>query len=112
MEEVKRVRHDLGARTNWNLLVNAQTLNTYRPGNYRVSRGMLVDYMFGTLGNSEPTETLFYDDTYSNSTVTALYSAYSPQVEPLAGSSPPPVPESMVAMVAGSLIFSSSTNLS
>lgn len=71
----------LGAYTNLVLLTNLDTMSTYRPNNYRVSRAPLQVFEDGDLGNASLTAELFSNPAYSNQTVDIFWSAYSPYVE-------------------------------
>jgi len=105
------VTDEMAARTNnLAILVNANTGNSYRPSNYRVSRAPLLDFQFGGAGNSPPTPNLFYEEgVSSNVNVTALYTAYSADVASLAGLTPPPIPGATDSNLLGRLEIEAET---
>jgi len=100
---------DFAARTNLGLFMNQQTGNTFRPGNYRVSRVMIPEYGFGTAGNGGLTEDLFFQEGFSNTVVEALYTAYAPWVLGAASTSVAPLEGATLSNLVGRLEIDAKT---
>lgn len=69
----------LASETNFVLLTNLLTLSTYMPGNYEVTRLTPIEFLGGGKANpsaSTNANVILQNSTYTNTTVTNLYSAY------------------------------------
>ena len=79
----------LATDTNFNVLTNIVSSETFRPSSFILSRIAPCDYVFfGIPSNSVVTPDLFYNPVYSNRVATNIYAAYSAEVDNLASRLP------------------------
>ncbi|MCF7763223.1 MAG: hypothetical protein K9N62_06075 [Verrucomicrobia bacterium] len=79
----------VASETNFVILTNLVTLNTFMPGNYEVTRETPRSFARGMGPNATNAADLIYNATYTNDLATNLYSAYGYNVTNLAFILPP-----------------------
>lgn len=91
----------LASETNRGVFQNINSLITFRPGNYNLSRLDDGTYAFGFQGNSYPDAAFLYDrTTFSNNVVSGEYAGYRAFVDDLSAE-PPPLPGGTVTNLPG-----------
>jgi hypothetical protein len=70
----------LASDTNWVMLTNLTTLNTFRPATYELTRSTPFEFFTGASGNTPLSSNLFYDASFSNTFVTNAYAAYAAEI--------------------------------
>ncbi len=79
----------LATDTNFTVLTNIVSAETFRPSSYILSRIAPCDYLFfGIPSNSVVTSDLFYSPIYSNRVAANIYAAYEAEVDNLASRLP------------------------
>ncbi|MDA1273106.1 MAG: hypothetical protein O2960_03495 [Verrucomicrobia bacterium] len=79
----------VASETNFVILTNLSTLNTFMPGNYEVTRATPREFLGGARPNATNAAALIYNPTYTNDLATNLYTAYRYNVTNLAFVLPP-----------------------
>jgi hypothetical protein len=75
----------IASETNFLLLTNLVSLNTYRPSTYEVTRVPPFEFFAGRRGNATNPAALLFNPTYTNMTVTNVYAAYDFRITNVAG---------------------------
>lgn len=79
----------IASETNFTILTNLMTLNTFMPGNYEVTRATPFQFLAGGGPNATNAGDLIYSSTYTNDLATNMYTGYAYNVTNLAFILPP-----------------------
>ena len=79
----------IASETNFTLLTNLMTLNTFMPGNYEVTRATPFQFLIGGGPNATNAGDLVYSPTYTNDLATNMYTGFAYNVTNLAFILPP-----------------------